>query len=72
MNGFEIPDGAVGKDDFFYLLVRSVFMFIVTVAKVAKVLVDSNFIIDSSRLALPLEPLTTLAMTSSGLMPAPN
>lgn len=44
VDGFEIPDGAVGKGDFFYLLVRSVFMSIVTVAKVAKVLVDSNFI----------------------------
>ena len=43
VDGFEIPDGAVGKDDFFYLEVRSFLVSVVVV--VAKVSVDSNFII---------------------------
>ena len=59
VDGFEIPDGAVGKDDFFYLEVRSFLVSVVddffylvvrsflvsVVVVVAKVSVDSNFII---------------------------
>ena len=42
VNSFKIPGGTVGKDDFFYLVVRS---FSVAVVAVAKVLVYGNLVI---------------------------
>ena len=42
VDGFGIPDGAVGKDDFFYLVVRC---FLVAVVVAAKVLTYGYFVI---------------------------
>ena len=42
VDGFGIPDGAIGKDDFFYLVFRG---FLVAVVVVAKVLTYSYFVI---------------------------
>ena len=43
VDGFEIPDGAVGKGDFFYLVVRSFLVAVVVV--VAKVLTYGYLVI---------------------------